>query len=267
MRRIVRTSALLLLLPLGARGQTSTPDAAELERLLREFLAGASRSDAAAHERFWAEELVYTGSAGRRVGKADILRDLKAAPAPVPGDPRTTYSAEDVRIRLYGETAVVAFRLVGATERSGKTEVASYLDTGTFVKRDGSWRAVSWQATRMPPPEEKAADRAADEAEIRTVQMRQAEAWNRHDAKAYAALFAEDADVVNVLGWWWRGRAELESKLGAAFAFVFAESTLSIAEVHTRFLAPDVAVTHVRWTMEGARTPPGVPAPKMESRP
>ena len=94
----------------------------------------------------------------------------------------------------------------------------------------------------MPPPEEKAADRAADEAEIRTVQMRQAEAWNRHDAKAYAALFAEDADDRERARLrWWRGRAGAQSKLGAAFAFVFAESTLSIAEVHTRFLAPDVA--------------------------
>jgi ketosteroid isomerase-like protein len=140
-----------LVLPLGLRAQTA-PDAAELTNLLKEFLAGASRNDAAIHDRFWAEDLIYTGSSGRRVGKADILRDLRAAPARKPGDPTTTYTAEDIRIQQYGDTAIVAFRLVGTTEKEGKTEVAQYLNTGTFLKRNGKWQAVAWQATRMPPP-------------------------------------------------------------------------------------------------------------------
>lgn len=44
-----------------------------------------------------------------------------------------------------------------------------------------------------------------DEAAIRELETRQQDAWNRHDAKAYADLFSEDGDVVNVMGWWWRG--------------------------------------------------------------
>jgi hypothetical protein len=51
-----------------------------------------------------------------------------------------------------------------------------------------------------------AAAQSSDEAAIRQVQVQQAEAWNRHDAPAYAALFSEDGDVVNVVGWWWKGR-------------------------------------------------------------
>ena len=45
------------------------------------------------------------------------------------------------------------------------------------------------------------AQSARDEVEIRDPQVRQQEAWNRHDAKAYAALFTDDGDVVNVVGW------------------------------------------------------------------
>jgi uncharacterized protein (TIGR02246 family) len=111
-------------------------------------------------------------------------------------------------------------------------------------------------------PRSHGAAQDRDESEIRAVQSRQAEAWNRHDAKAYADLFAEDGDVVNVVGWWWKGRAEIESKLTAAFAEVFRESTLTITEVEVRFLDPGTAVTHVRWTMTGARTPPPIPAPR-----
>jgi uncharacterized protein (TIGR02246 family) len=106
------------------------------------------------------------------------------------------------------------------------------------------------------------AAQSADQAEIRSVAMRQADTWNRHDAKAYAALFTEDCDVVNVVGWWWRGRAELERKLTQAFLFVFRDSRLTITEVNTRFIRPDVAVAHARWTMIGARTPGGIQQPR-----
>ena len=97
-----------------------------------------------------------------------------------------------------------------------------------------------------------------DEQEIRNlVQTRQQEAWNKHDAKAYASLFTENGDCVNVVGWWWKGRAELEQKLTAAYAFVFRESVLTITNVDVRLLMPTVAIAHVRWTMTGARTPQG----------
>lgn len=127
------------------------PDAPELTALLKEFLAGASRNDLAIHERFWADDLIYTASAGRRIGKADILREVRAESASPPVGEPTIYSAEDIRIQQYGSTAIVAFRLVGTTKRGDKTEVANYLNTGTFLKRDGRWQAVSWQATKMPP--------------------------------------------------------------------------------------------------------------------
>ena len=101
----------------------------------------------------------------------------------------------------------------------------------------------------------------ADIAAIREVQMQQAQAWNRHDASAYAALFATDGDVVNVLGWWWRGRAQIESNLTDAFAWVFRDSTMTIGEVDVRLLDPATAIAHVRWTMDGAKVPPGAPQP------
>ena len=106
------------------------------------------------------------------------------------------------------------------------------------------------------------ADRGRDESAIRQLQARQQDAWNHHDAKAYAELFADDGDVVNVVGWWWKGRPEIERQLTAAYAVVFRDSRLTIADVEVRFLARDVAIAHVRWTMEGARTPPPIPEPR-----
>jgi ketosteroid isomerase-like protein len=126
------------------------PDAAELTKLLNDFLAGASRNDLAAHERFWADDLIYTGSVGRRLGKADILREVREEGPPKAGDDETIYSAEDIRVQQYGDTAIVAFRLIGTTKKVDKTELANYLNSGTFLKRNGKWQVVSWQATKMP---------------------------------------------------------------------------------------------------------------------
>jgi uncharacterized protein (TIGR02246 family) len=103
-----------------------------------------------------------------------------------------------------------------------------------------------------------------DIAEIVALQEEQAAAWNRRDAAGYARLFIEDGDVVNVLGWWWKGRDEIERKLTDAYAFVFSESKLEITDVHVRLLDSGYAVAHVLWTMDGAKSPPGSPAPPRE---
>lgn len=143
----------LLGLSLGAtQPALGSPDAAVLTALLNDFLAGASRNDAAVHDRFWADDLIYTGSSGRRIGKADILKDVRSAPAPKPEDPKTVYGAEDIRIQQYGTSAMVAFRLVATTVTPESTQVARYYNTGFFLKRHGEWRAVGWQATKIPSP-------------------------------------------------------------------------------------------------------------------
>jgi hypothetical protein len=118
-----------------------------LTDLLTTFLAGASRNDVRTHERFWADELVYTSSAGRRMGKADILRDLRTPSQPALANLR--YTAEDVQIQLYGPVAVVAFRLVRTSGVDGRAQITKFWNTGTFVKRDGRWAAVAWQATEI----------------------------------------------------------------------------------------------------------------------
>jgi ketosteroid isomerase-like protein len=158
MKRFLLLTLFVLLAPIGMRSQTA-PATEELTKLLEEFLAGASRNDAAMHDRFWAEDLIYTGSVGRRRDKAEVMRDVRSAPAPKPGDASTVYSAEEIRIQQYGHTAIVAFRLVATTRKNGSSEVTSYLNSGTFIKRRGRWQVVNWQSTKVPGIEEGGAKR------------------------------------------------------------------------------------------------------------
>jgi ketosteroid isomerase-like protein len=215
-KRILSFTILALTFVSISNAQTA-PDASDLTRLLNEFLAGASRNDAAIHDRFWAEDVIYTGSSGRRRGKTDIMRDVRAAPAPKPGDPKTVFTAEDIRIQQYGNTAIVAFRLVGTTVKDAQSEVMNYLNSGTFVKRNGKWQVVNWQSTRMPRAEaEQVAAATPGEAsvelpaELARVLTDYEAGWKAGDAAALASLFTEDGFVLSNGGPAVKGRAAIQ---------------------------------------------------------
>ena len=56
MKRAISAGIVMLMVALVAVAQTTpttAKDAAELTKLLNEFLAGASRNDPAVHDRFW----------------------------------------------------------------------------------------------------------------------------------------------------------------------------------------------------------------------
>ena len=79
------------------------------------------------------------------------MREVRAEGPPKPGDESAVYSAEDIRIQQYGDTAIVAFRLVStSTQKDGSKKIANYLNSGTFLKRNGRWQVVNWQATAIP---------------------------------------------------------------------------------------------------------------------
>ena len=143
--------ALLLPLPLAAGPQTKAPAsiAEELTTMLRRFLGDAAQGNVAGFETFFADDVIYTRSAGVVTTKAEILKNV-ASLRPTP-ESKTTYSAEDVTVHEYGDTAIIAFRLVGRTEHSdGKIETGNYRNTGTFLRRNGRWQVVAWQSTKIP---------------------------------------------------------------------------------------------------------------------
>jgi uncharacterized protein (TIGR02246 family) len=87
------------------------------------------------------------------------------------------------------------------------------------------------------------------------------DAWNRHDAQAFAATFAEDADFTNVFGMTAKGRKGVEDFHTPVFATMFKDSRLTVTEMRIRFLRPDVAAADFVWQMSGARDPNGNPWP------
>ncbi|WP_444918004.1 nuclear transport factor 2 family protein [Microbulbifer sp. JMSA003] len=137
-------SLVLALLFITSTAPAMAGDREDLHQLLTNFI-GKAATDSQAHQRFWAEDLIYTSSGGKRFGKSEIMQGMQT--------PRTepitmSYAAEEIDIRLLGDTAIVAFKL--SANDSSKDEQRYYFNTGTFVKRKGEWRALAWQATHIP---------------------------------------------------------------------------------------------------------------------
>lgn len=87
---------------------------------------------------------------------------------------------------------------------------------------------------------------------------RLAEAFNDKDAEAFAALFTDDAEFVNIFGGRMRGRTGIAEGHRQVFATALTGSVLALEEIDIMPLGADVAVCHARWRR--GRTAEATPA-------
>lgn len=102
---------------------------------------------------------------------------------------------------------------------------------------------------------------SADTSAITGVVDAFADAWNRHDMEALAGLFATDAEFVNVVGLWWKGREEIRRAHEVTHAGMFKNSRLTILDTSVRFPLPRLAIARSHWRLEGHVGPEGQALP------
>ena len=101
-------------------------------------------------------------------------------------------------------------------------------------------------ATESPP-----IDRTTEVAAVQRVGAAFVDDWNRHDMNSFGALFADDAQFVNVIGLWWHSRAEIQKEHEALHATRMRMSHLVATERVVHLLGPDVAVLLQQWQLTG----------------
>lgn len=148
-RRVV-TAMILLMSCLWAQGNSTEQ---QVTKMLRDFLAAVPRGDRQVFDKFFADDVIYTRSAGVTVNKAEIMKNIDVHAA---NEPSASYEAEDITVHPYGDNlAIVNFRLLMHRTKDGKQETARLRNTGTFLRRNGRWQVVAWQSTRVPESTEK----------------------------------------------------------------------------------------------------------------
>ncbi|MBV6657322.1 MAG: SgcJ/EcaC family oxidoreductase [Devosiaceae bacterium] len=83
------------------------------------------------------------------------------------------------------------------------------------------------------------------------------DAWNAGDADAIAALFVDDADFVNVVGFWWRTAKQIRKAHDYGFRHIFGGAQVEITELKVRALTADLEIVHTVSTLDGQTAPDG----------
>ncbi len=122
--------------------QVSATPEQELVKLENSWKEAVIRRDAAALQRLYADEYLSTDQEGMVWNKAqDIDIDTKGVSR------LASYKLDDVKVRLYGDVAVVTGHNSSKGTLHGNAASGQSRFTDVFVKRDGRWQCVASQAT------------------------------------------------------------------------------------------------------------------------
>jgi uncharacterized protein (TIGR02246 family) len=97
----------------------------------------------------------------------------------------------------------------------------------------------------------------ADRAAIGQTATAFVDAWNAHDAHAFAWTFVSDADFTNALGVHVQGRPAIETLHAQVFAKIFKATHQTLHVRSVRLLTPAFAAVDIDWHMTGAVNPDG----------
>jgi len=154
MHKFLLVTALLITAAASALAQTTSksapapvPDDNASEqavlRVTQEWLDADEHHDRAALDKIIASDFVGTAPRGRTVYKRDIIPEAGTTEGHA-----LNITTQDVKVRVYGETAIVTGRGIGKTpERAAQGELKF---TFVYVKRDRQWQLVSAHFSPVP---------------------------------------------------------------------------------------------------------------------
>lgn len=91
-----------------------------------------------------------------------------------------------------------------------------------------------------------------------------AAAWNQHDARAMAACWTPDGDLIDPFGASARGRANIEKFFQGEHTGVMRPTTYTITKQAVRMLGDDVAVADWDCHITGLKAADGSDAPRLD---
>lgn len=98
----------------------------------------------------------------------------------------------------------------------------------------------------------------ADEDSIGALLVAHTEKWNLHDIDAWAEILHDDADWVHWGGGYWRGKDQIKAGTKEIHRTYYRASRMTPQRVEDlTFLAPDIALAHVRSELTGDERAPG----------
>lgn len=113
-------------------------------KLEQEWVDALIKADIAKLETFYADTLVYTHSSGSVDDKAKYLANLKAG-----GTKYLSIDRDDVKVNLYGNTAIVTCHALIKLKANGTDRTVDARMIHVYSKIKGRWQMVAHQTTKL----------------------------------------------------------------------------------------------------------------------
>lgn len=120
-------------------------DIRQLENLEQVWNHAHETGNADALDRLWADDLEVDVPRMAVMTKAEALGFARSGRMKF-----LSYTTTDIRIRLYGDTAVVSGRMKRTRTMNGNNVSDNWRFTKVYVKQEQQWRVVSFHASEAP---------------------------------------------------------------------------------------------------------------------
>jgi ketosteroid isomerase-like protein len=130
----------------AAKAANPTAAAAEVERVERELVAAIGKGDLATYDRIVADDYVAYTTTGQESTKPEIMAAYRTGTRKY-----MSLSISDVKVRVFGDTAILVARTSGTRVEEGRPpEPNTVRYFRVFTRRGGVWRAVMQMVTPLP---------------------------------------------------------------------------------------------------------------------
>jgi ketosteroid isomerase-like protein len=119
----------------------------QLKKLETERAAAVVKGDLATLEEQTSDDYVLITMNGRMADKSQMLNGFKSGQSKV-----TSNDLSDMKVRVYGDTAVVTGKADVKGTLGGQDATGQVLFTRVYVKKNQRWQSVSFQQTRVSNP-------------------------------------------------------------------------------------------------------------------
>jgi len=117
-------------------------EAKAVEQIERQLVAAISAVDLATYDRLVADDYIVVQASGVEMTKADVMASYRTGARRYKG-----LAISEVKVHLYGETAVLSARSSGFRIDGGREVPNNVRYIRVYLRRQGKWRAVSQMAT------------------------------------------------------------------------------------------------------------------------
>lgn len=119
----------------------------ELKKLENQWSDATVKKDFAALDRIMADDFTNTSPEGGLSTKAQFIASVKSGE-----DVLSSFALSDIKVRVYGDTAVVTYVIKAKETFKGRDVSGTSRDTDTWVKRGGSWQCVASHSSMVAHP-------------------------------------------------------------------------------------------------------------------